>query len=85
MNGDTVAASARRRKEFVLVADALPTHVMDHADLVVPTGVFIEKEGTFFARGRLRENDPQDEGRSILDRVRIPPGASGRASGARAT
>ena len=31
------------------MADALPTTVMEHADLVVPTGVFIEKEGTFFA------------------------------------
>jgi len=42
-------------KEFVLVADALPTGVMDRADLVVPTGVFTEKEGTFFAGdGHLR-------------------------------
>ena len=36
-NGDTVAGLLKG-KEFVLVADALPTHVMDHADLVVPTG-----------------------------------------------
>jgi predicted molibdopterin-dependent oxidoreductase YjgC len=48
VNGDTMAGLLKE-KEFVLVADALPTHVMDHADLVVPTGVFIEKEGTFFA------------------------------------
>ncbi len=49
-------AELLKGKEFVLVADALPTHVMDHADLVVPTGVFIEKEGTFFAQdGYLRK------------------------------
>ena len=48
MSPDTVAASLKE-KEFVLAADALPTHVMDLADLVVPTGLFIEKEGTFFA------------------------------------
>ncbi len=55
MSGDTVAASLKE-KEFVLAADALPTHVMDLADLVVPTGLFIEKEGTFFAGdGHLRK------------------------------
>ena len=48
MSPDTVAASLKE-KEFVLAADVLPTHVMDLADLVVPTGLFIEKEGTFFA------------------------------------
>jgi predicted molibdopterin-dependent oxidoreductase YjgC len=48
MNGETVSALLKG-KEFILVADALPTFVMDHADLVVPTGVFTEKEGTFFA------------------------------------
>lgn len=54
-NGDTVAALLKE-KEFVLVADALPTYVMDHADVVIPTGVFIEKEGTFFAQdGYLRK------------------------------
>ncbi len=54
-NNDTVAAQLAG-KEFVLVADALPTRVMEHADLVVPTGVFIEKEGTFFAQdGYLRK------------------------------
>ena len=36
-------------REFVLVADALPSAVMDHAHLTVPTGVFTEKEGTFFS------------------------------------
>ena len=36
-------------KKFVLVADALPSAAMGRADLVVPTGVFTEKEGTFFA------------------------------------
>ncbi|MGD0230126.1 MAG: 2Fe-2S iron-sulfur cluster-binding protein [Syntrophorhabdales bacterium] len=41
--------AALAAKEFVLAADALPTRVMDHADLVVPTGVFAGKEGTFFA------------------------------------
>jgi predicted molibdopterin-dependent oxidoreductase YjgC len=46
--GDTVSASLKE-KEFILVADALPTYVMDRADLVVPTGLFIEKEGTVFA------------------------------------
>ncbi len=54
ISADTVSASLRE-KEFILVADALPTHVMDLADLVVPTGLFIEKEGTFFAGdGHLR-------------------------------
>ena len=48
-NGDTVSGQLKG-KEFVLVADALPTRVMDYADLVVPTGVFIEKEGTFFSQ-----------------------------------
>jgi anaerobic selenocysteine-containing dehydrogenase len=36
-------------KEFVLAADAFPSGVTGRADLVVPTGVFTEKEGTFFA------------------------------------
>ncbi|MGD0487904.1 MAG: 2Fe-2S iron-sulfur cluster-binding protein [Syntrophorhabdales bacterium] len=48
MRGETVAGCLQG-KEFVLVADALPSAVMDRADLVVPTGVFTEKEGTFFA------------------------------------
>ena len=48
MAAASVAAMVGSR-EFVLVADALPSGVMDHADLVVPTGVFTEKEGTFFA------------------------------------
>ena len=44
-----------QEKEFVFVADALPTAIMDHANLVAPTGVFVEKEGTFFAGdGRIR-------------------------------
>jgi len=55
MNGDTVSASLKE-KEFILAADALPTRIMDLADLVVPTGFFIEKEGTFFAGdGHLRK------------------------------
>ena len=45
----TATASAIAAKEFVLVCDALPTTVMEHAHMVVPTGVFTEKEGTFFA------------------------------------
>ena len=48
MSGETVAGCLQG-KEFVLVADALPSAVMLHADLVAPTGVFTEKEGTFFA------------------------------------
>ena len=43
------SAGMLHAKEFVLVADALPTTVMEYADMVVPTGVFTEKEGTFFA------------------------------------
>ncbi len=55
MSGETVAGCLQG-KEFVLVADALPSTVMEHADLVVPTGVFTEKEGTFFAgTARLQE------------------------------
>ncbi len=45
----TTTASAIAAKEFVLVCDALPTTVIEHAHMVVPTGVFTEKEGTFFA------------------------------------
>lgn len=48
MSGETVAGCLQG-KEFVLVADALPSEAMLHADLVAPTGVFTEKEGTFFA------------------------------------
>ncbi len=48
MSGETVAGNLQG-KEFVLVADALPSTIMSRADLVVPTGVFTEKEGTFFA------------------------------------
>jgi len=47
-NGDRVNALLEG-KEFVLAADVLPTYVMDRADLVVPTGFFTDKEGTFFA------------------------------------
>ena len=43
------SAAAIGAKDFVLVCDALPTTVMEHAHMVVPTGVFTEKEGTFFA------------------------------------
>ena len=54
-NADTVGALLDA-KEFVLAADALPTYVMDRADLAVPTGFFIDKEGTFFAEdGYLRK------------------------------
>jgi predicted molibdopterin-dependent oxidoreductase YjgC len=53
-NGDTVSAWLDG-KEFVLAADALPTYVTDRADVVVPTGFFIDKDGTFFAEdGYLR-------------------------------
>jgi formate dehydrogenase major subunit len=48
MSGEMVTGCLQG-KEFVLVADALPSEVMLHADLVAPTGVFTEKEGTFFA------------------------------------
>ncbi len=48
MSDETVAGNLQG-KEFVLVADALPSTIMSRADLVVPTGVFTEKEGTFFA------------------------------------
>jgi NADH dehydrogenase/NADH:ubiquinone oxidoreductase subunit G len=48
MSGETVT-NCLQGKEFVLVADALPSAAMGRADLVVPTGVFTEKEGTFFA------------------------------------
>jgi anaerobic selenocysteine-containing dehydrogenase len=41
--------AALKGKEFILAADALPTRVTEQAGLVVPTGVFTEKEGTFFA------------------------------------
>jgi len=43
------SAAALAAKDFVLVCDALPTTIMEHAHMVVPTGVFTEKEGTFFA------------------------------------
>jgi predicted molibdopterin-dependent oxidoreductase YjgC len=48
MSSEAVTACLQG-KEFVLVADALPSTIMSRADLVVPTGVFTEKEGTFFA------------------------------------
>ncbi len=48
LNGERVAALLKE-KAFVLAADVFPTFVMDYADLVVPTGLFMEKEGTFFA------------------------------------
>ncbi len=48
MSGEAVM-SLLQGKEFVLAADAFPTGVTIRADLVVPTGVFTEKEGTFFA------------------------------------
>ena len=47
--GEETAAAALQGKEFILVADALPSAVMRRADLAVPTGVFTEKEGAFFA------------------------------------
>jgi NADH dehydrogenase/NADH:ubiquinone oxidoreductase subunit G len=47
--GEETAAAALQGKEFILVADALPSAVMRLADLAVPTGVFTEKEGAFFA------------------------------------
>ena len=47
--GEETAAAALQGKEFILVADALPSTVMRLADLAVPTGVFTEKEGAFFA------------------------------------
>jgi NADH dehydrogenase/NADH:ubiquinone oxidoreductase subunit G len=47
--GEETAAAALRGKEFILVADAFPSAVMRRADLAVPTGVFTEKEGAFFA------------------------------------
>jgi predicted molibdopterin-dependent oxidoreductase YjgC len=54
INGETVSRLLDS-KEFVLAADRLPTYLTDRADLVVPTGVFIEKNGTFFAEdGHLR-------------------------------
>lgn len=37
------------QKKFLLVADALPTTVMSGADVVVPTGTFAQKRGTFIA------------------------------------
>jgi NADH-quinone oxidoreductase subunit G len=53
-NGDTVN-TLLEGKEFVIAADILPTYMVDRADLVVPTGFFIDKEGTFFAEdGYLR-------------------------------
>ncbi len=48
MSAETTAAGLEG-KEFVLVADALPSAVMSRADLTVATGVFTQKEGTFFA------------------------------------
>jgi predicted molibdopterin-dependent oxidoreductase YjgC len=54
-NGETVDGWLDG-KEFVLASDALPSHLTDRADIVVPTGFFIDKDGTFFAEdGRLRK------------------------------
>jgi predicted molibdopterin-dependent oxidoreductase YjgC len=36
-------------KEFILVADALPTRVMEFAHVIVPSGTFAEKNGTCVA------------------------------------
>jgi anaerobic selenocysteine-containing dehydrogenase len=36
-------------KEFILVADALPTRVMEFAHVTVPLGTFAEKSGTYVA------------------------------------
>ncbi len=53
---ETTAATMLEGREFVAVADAFPTRTMDYADLTVATGVFIEKDGTFFAEdGYLRK------------------------------
>lgn len=41
---------ALKQKQFIVVCDTLPTYVSDYAQVVVPTGTFAEKEGTFIAQ-----------------------------------
>lgn len=51
----SVVKDALASKEFVLVADAMASLAGDHAHIVVPTGTFAEKKGTFIAQdGYLR-------------------------------
>jgi len=64
INGETVSRLLDR-KELVIAADGLPTYLTDRADLVVPTGVFIDKNGTFFAEdGHLRKLTKMTAGNS---------------------
>jgi anaerobic selenocysteine-containing dehydrogenase len=49
LNG-SVVKDALSSKEFVLVADAMASLAGDHAHVVVPTGTFAEKKGTFVAQ-----------------------------------
>jgi NADH-quinone oxidoreductase subunit G len=48
-NGD-VLTEFLNNKEFVLAADILPTALTDIADMVIPTGHFIDKQGTYIAQ-----------------------------------
>ena len=81
MSPDTVAASLKE-KEFVLAADALPTHVMDLADLVVPTGLFIRRRRVL-RRGRLFAEACEDDPGPAWQGFRFLQELLGRLGGAR--
>jgi predicted molibdopterin-dependent oxidoreductase YjgC len=48
LNGGFVK-DALAKKDFTAVCDILPTFVMDHAAVVIPSAAFAEKEGTFLS------------------------------------
>jgi predicted molibdopterin-dependent oxidoreductase YjgC len=60
-----VLTDVLKGKEFILAADILPTAITDMADMVIPTGHFIDKQGTFIAQdGNSREVNKVTNGRT---------------------
>ena len=46
----SIVEQALKQKDLIVVCDALPTYISDHAHVVIPTGTFAEKEGTSIAQ-----------------------------------
>ena len=45
----SMVEQALKQKDLIVVCDAVPTYVSDYAHIVIPTGTFAEKEGTYVA------------------------------------